>query len=244
MECITASVKKIVNNSTLADEQLNALLNRIKLKEAENKAAFFSEIETNLSHAKIGDINELISNSSIITEYLSEFSLDQIKTVVASELEKAKSRNDINIDPLMTAEAIESFTTLVNLIKETAKSSSANTNIVQYSMHRVSPGNLVFLYALSQTIQDDETFGQEPVTATVIYYKLIFSIDDVKHQAVFDNYQIDKEAYIKMKKLQANLLDKLTDGSIDFDTWTKMDDKFSLAVDKAKARLDADQLDL
>lgn len=69
----------------------------------------------------------------------------------------------------MSPEAIDAYTDVVNAVAEAAKSSSTAAASLAFSMNRLAPGTIAFLFASSINIQDDETFGKEAVTTTAIY---------------------------------------------------------------------------
>ncbi|MEW7291046.1 hypothetical protein [Aquimarina sp. 2304DJ70-9] len=243
MACRSASVKRVADKTVKAKQQVDKLQAMIQAQEAANKKKFYAEIESHLASANITDARELSYNSDIKTEYTSEFSLDKIAAVVTSSLKAVSAASDPTVvQPAMSAEAIDAYVDVVNTVAQAAKSSSTASASLSFSMNRLSPGMFGFLYASSVSIQEEETFGSEAVTSTAIYYRLIESIDDVKHQAKFDAALIDKNNYLHMKTLQAGLTDDLAQGKIDITTWMKLDDQYSAAVAKLKARLDADQI--
>ena len=244
MVCTSASINKIANSSPLAQEEIDKLIAKITEKEKACKDIFLSRIETSLNSAKIPDAKSLSYGSNIITEYISESNLDQIKAAVSSEIKKIQSiENQKNTLPETNPEIIDSYADMVNSVKESAKASSGKIKNMSFTMQRLSPGLFVFFYASSMSAMDKKSFGSETVTTTILFYKLIFSLEDIKKQAAFDAYQIDKQTYIKLKEEQAKLLDKLTDGSINLVAWQKLDEKFKFMVEKAKAKLDANPLD-
>ncbi len=243
MACRTPSVKRVADKTVKAKEQIDKLQKMIEAQEATNKKKFYTEITNHLTSANVTDARELSYSSDIKTEYTSEFSLDKIAAVVTSSLKAVAAASDPTVvKPAMSAEAIDAYVDVVNTVAQAAKSSSTASASLSFSMNRLSPGMFAFLYASSVSIQEDETFGTEAVTSTAIYYRLMESIDDVKHQAKFDAALIDKNNYLHMKTLQAGLTDDLAQGEIDINTWMKLDEQYSQAVAKLKARLDADQI--
>ncbi len=240
MACRSASVERVADKTVKAKEQVNKLQEMIKAQEADNKSAFFKNIDSHLADARVKDAREISYNSDVKTEYTSEFSLDKIAAVVTSALKALEKATDKSVKaPATSPDAIAAYTDLVNRVAEAAKSSSNAAASLSFSMNRLSPGVFAFLYASSVNIKDDETFGSEAVTTTAIYYRLMQSIDDVKQQAAFGQALIDAKNLIDMKILQAALTDQLADGKLDIDEWTKKDDAYSAAIRKIQARLDA-----
>ncbi len=240
MACRTASVERVADSTVRAKQQVDKLMEMIKSQEGENKAAFFKNIDAHLADARVTDAREISYNSDIKTEYTSEFSLDKIAAVVVSALKALEKATDKSVkSPATSPEAIEAYTDLVNKVAEAAKSSSNAAASLSFAMNRLSPGVFAFLYASSVNIKDDETFGNEAVTTTAIYYRLMQSIDDVKQEAAFELALIEKKNLIGMKILQAALTDSLADGKLDIDEWSKKDDAYTLAIKKIQARLDA-----
>ncbi len=243
MACRTAKVQRVADKTVKAKEQIEKLEAMIIAQEGAHKARFFSKIESHLSDAQITDPRQIDYNSAIKTEYTSQFSLDKIAEVVTSSLKAAiKAMDPTVVQPATSPEAIEAYVDVVNTVAQAAKSSSQSATSLSFSMNRLSPGVFAFLYASSTNIEDNETFGNEAVTTTAIYYRVIQSIDDIKHQAKFDAALINKKNYLHMKALQAALTDELGEGKIDINTWMELDRQYSEAVARLKARLSEDQL--
>lgn len=243
MACTSGSVQKVADKTVAAKSQIDKLQAMIQAQDGANKDRFYGEINAHLSDAGVTDAREISYNSDIKTEYTSEFSLDKIAAVVTSALKALAAAKDPAVtQPALSPEAIQAYTDVVNTIAEAAKSSSTASASLSFSMNRLSPGMFAFLYATSVNIKDEDTFGSEAVTTTAIYYRFMQSIDDVRSQAAFGAAVIDARNYLDMKTLQAGLTDDLANGRIDIDVWMKKDAAYSLAVDKIKARLDADRL--
>jgi hypothetical protein len=227
-----------MDKTAVAKAQLDKLEALISANETSNKRLFFSKIDNSLSQTNISDAKEMKYSSDIITEFKSEISIEKIADIVTSAVHTANSEITLKVDALSTdSDNMKIYVDMVNSVSEAAKStSSAATNLV-YSMNRLSPGILMFLYASSKRLNDLETFGEETVISTAIYYRLMYSIDDVKNIAAFDALQIDIESLAKLKTLQAALLDELANNKIDYKTWKTLDTKYSEAVKQIGIRI-------
>ena len=251
MACRTPSVDRVAGdfNDTLKGK-LAELEKTLQDKDDNLKAEFFKRIDSALADAKITDARQIGYNSAIKTEMTSEFNLDAIGDVVNSALDTAISvlGQPANKDavtagvtsPFLTPAALESYKGLVTSVVAAARSSSKASGAVSFSMNRLSVGVYGFLYASSINLSDKETFGDESITVTTIYYRIMQSIQDVQMQGAFEAVFIDKDAYLRIKTAQAGLVDKLTtDPPMPVSVWMALDASMSQAVAQVKARLDA-----
>lgn len=244
MACTSGSVQKVADKTVTAKEQIDKLQAMIEAQAVDNKTKFYNEIIGHLGDASVKDAIELSYNSSIKTEYTSEFSLDKIAAVVTSALKAVAAAQDPTAQsPAMSNDAIAAYADLVNRVAEAAKSSSTSSASLSFSMNRISPGLFAFLYASAVTIRDEDTFGTEAVTMTCIYYRFMQSIDDVKNNVDFSLAVIDARNLLAFKTLQAGLTEMLADGKINLDEWIKKDAMYSKVIKNLKARLDANQFD-
>jgi hypothetical protein len=232
MACRTPSVERVADSTAKAKEQIDKLQVMIEAQEAANKAKFYQQIDDHLASAQLTDARELAYQVNIKTEYTSEFSLDKIAEGVTSALKAAKVATDPKNPMASTSpEAIDAYTDVVNAIAEAAKSSSTAAASIAFSMNRLAPGTIAFLYASSFNIQDDETFGKEAVTTTAIYYRLIQSELDIELEGAFNATRIrvaaDLETYRRFIILQAGLVDRLSAETISFETYLNLDEAYS-----------------
>lgn len=242
MACRTASVERVADKTVKAKEQIDKLQSMIESQEEANKARFYKQIDEHLASAKLNDAREISYTSNIKTEYTSEFSLDKIAGVVTMALKAAKAATNPAYPQAPTSpEAIDAYADVVNSIAEAAKSSSSSAASMAFSMNRLAPGTIAFLYASSINIQDDETFGSEAVTTTAIYYRLMESPRDVELSAALDATRIrvaaDLETYKKFIALQAALVDSLADGKITFESYLVLDDKYAKKAAELEKRV-------
>jgi hypothetical protein len=242
MACTSGSVQTVADKTVAAKQQVDKLLQMLQSQAGSDKDKFYTEISQHLGSGNIKDPREIAYNSALKVEYTSEFSLDKIADVVTSALKTLGTVTDPQVlKPALSKEAIACYTDVVNTVAEAAKSSCSSASSLSFSMNRLSPGLYAFLYATSVNIKDDDTFGSEAVTATAIYYRFIQSIDDIKNEAAFGAALIDAASYQQMKALQAALVDDLSNGKIDIDTWTKKDTAYDVAVKKIWDRLQAEK---
>ena len=240
MACRTPSVKRVADKTVKAKEQIDKLNAMLKRQHDAKKAEFYKKIDGHLADALVTDAREVTYNSDIKIEYVHEFSLDAIANVVTSALKAAAKAKNTNVEnPVMSPEAVQAYTDLVNTVAEAAKSTSTSSASLSFSMNRLSPGLFAFLFAESLSIQETETFGKEAVTATAVYYRIMESIEDIQLQAKFEAARIDYQNLLNMKTLQAGLTDQLAKGDITIDTWMTLDKNYSKALEQIQARLDA-----
>lgn len=244
MGCVTPSVQGVADKTLDAKAQVEKLQAMLNADAAKYKADFFKEIDSSLKDANISDAIQKGYNMDIKTEYSSEFSLDKIAMVIKSALKTLAAVTDpTSPNPATSEAAIASYADLVNSVAEAAKSKSNSSSSMSFAMNRLSPGTYAFLCAVSVSIKDEKLFGTEGITSTALLYRFMQSIDDIKNDASFDEVQIDKKNFLKMKELQASLTDRLADGKIDIDEWGKLDDKYSGMVNRIAARLKANGYD-
>lgn len=244
MACTSGSVEKVVNKTKAAKEQIERLAAMLKNQHTTFQRAFDDEIAAYLKEARITDARTLDANKEIKTEYSSEFSLDKITKVIVSALEVAlAATNPLVQKPLLSAGAVSKYTDLVNNVAEAAKSSSSAATSLTFTANRLAPGLLAFLYASSLNIQDKDTFGSEAVTTTVLYYRVVESIQDIQLAVNFSEKILDAGLLLNLKALQAALFDDLASGKINIDEWKIKDDFFSVQVARVKARLASENLE-
>ena len=240
MVCCSGSVERAAQKSKKAQEQVDELNKQLLSEMEQYKKEFYAAIDAHLKDANITDAREIGYNADIKTEYTSEFSLDKIADVVIKGLDALKKAKDPSVDqPATDPAAIDAYTNLVMSVAEAAKSSSKTAGSLSFSMNRLTPGIFVFLYSKSQKIYDEDTFGTEAVTSTAILYRIVESIEDVKRNADFIIARINAQSLIKMKTLQAALVEQLANGKIGIDDWNKKDKEYSAIVAKLQANLDA-----
>jgi len=238
MACRTPDVERVADKHVKAQEQIDKLEVSLKSKNEEYKKEFFEEIDQNLADAKITDGKQLDYNNQIKVEYTSEFSLDKIaKVVIAAVNAAVAANNPASPTPGMDKEAVEAYTAVVNTVAEAAKSKSTSAASYSFTMTRLCPGMYSFLMAKSTSILDDETFGTEAVSATVVYYRVMQSIDDIKNEAKWGLAVIDAKNLLDMKVIQVALTQRLASGEIDLDTWVDLDSKYEGIIQMLKDRL-------
>ncbi|WP_417357693.1 hypothetical protein [Flavobacterium sp.] len=240
MACRTPSVERVADKSVNAQKQLDKLTESVKAQRDTLLDEFDGKVGENLKRARVSDGTILGSNDYIKVEYSYEFSLDKIAGVIKDTLKAiAANKDSKSFQDAFSDEAVESYTDLVNSVSEAAKSKSTAAASISFSMNRLAPGVFAFLSATSASLLEEETFGSESITSTIIFYQLIYSIDDLKNQQSFDEAAIDIQNLMNMKRVQAALTDSLADGSISIDDWMARDEKLNAAVERLRARLDS-----
>lgn len=240
MACRTASVQRVADKSIAAKTQLEKLTDEITGQKDKHLATFNANIISHLKSAKVDDQREIDANDYIKTEYTSEFSLDKIAEVVKKSLKTIATLKNPSVgNPALSDAAINSYIDMVNVVSEAAKSSSTSSGSLTFSMNRMSPGLFAFLGTSSVSMREEETFGSESVTSTIVFYRVVESIQDIKSETKFIETRIDSENLIKLKGLQAQLTDQLAAGTINLDEWMKKDSAFSNAIEQVNKRLQA-----
>lgn len=238
MSCKSPSLEKVVQKSDNAKKQVEELNKQLLEFEVSNKTEFERRIADHGKGAKISDFKKLIFNSAIKTEYSHEFSLDKIAPIIAKTLEAIASSLTGSVMQVLTSpKAISSYSDLVVSISEAAKSNSTASNSLNFSANRIAPGVYAFLSANSVSIKDDETFGEESVTATSILYSLHNSIDDIKNTAEFEFAYLDSELLLKFKHIQVGYADELANGLITIAVWNEKDMKIEQIIKGIQERL-------
>lgn len=243
MACQSASVEAVSKKTTRAQELIDAQQAQLMSRSDKFKTDFFAEIAKHLTDAGIKDASEIGYSFEIKTEYTSEFSLDKIAAVVIAALKAAiAAYNPTGLAQALSGQAVDAYCGLVNSVAEAAKSSSSSSADFSFSVNRLSSGIIAFLSAFSQNLKDKDTFGTEAVTTTVIFYRLMQSIDEIKIDTLRAAALIERDNLLRMKTLQAALTDELATGGMTIEEWMKKDDAYMEAVEKIQARLDASGL--
>lgn len=238
--CRTASVERVVRNTKRAALQVQLLEDALMGQADEKKKNFMARIAEFQAASKITDGRQILYNMDVKTEYISEFSLDEITKVIENVLKVAAiAANPVTPTIALSPVAIAAYTDLVTTVAEAAKSSSKSAVSMSFSATRVAVGVYAYLFATSTTIQDNETFGTEAVTTTAVFYQMIQSIDDIRNEATFQAANIEVGNLLKMKKLQAALTDDLANDKIDSAVWIAKDAVYSTIINTIQARLDA-----
>ncbi|MEE1898055.1 hypothetical protein V1389_06900 [Flavobacterium rakeshii] len=239
MACRTASVERVADKSVNAQKQLDKLTESVKAQRDTLLNEFDGKVGENLKKARVSDGTLLGSNDYIKVEYSYEFSLDKIASVIKDTLKAiAVNKDSKSFQDAFSDEAVESYTDLVNSVSEAAKTKSTATASLSFSMNRLAPGIYAFLSATSASLLEEETFGNESITSTIIFYQLIYSIDDLQNQKQFDEAAIDIQNLMNMKRIQASYTDMLANGKMGIQEWMTRDEEAELAIQRLSARVD------
>lgn len=240
MSCKSPSLERVTQRSEKAKKQIEELNKQLSDLENSAKKQFEAKIEEHAKKAKVDDFRRLIFNSAIKTEYSHEFSLDKIAPVISAALGAvAQSLTGSVMQVLTSPKAISSYSDLVVSISEAAKSNSSASSSLTFSANRIAPGVFAFLSANSISIKDSDTFGEEAVTATSIFYSLNNSIEDLQQTANFDLAYLNTELLLKFKNIQIGYADELANGKITIAVWQEKNQIIDQTIKSIKERLDS-----
>ncbi|WP_298437017.1 hypothetical protein [uncultured Jannaschia sp.] len=245
MACRTAKAKRAATATKEATKAVDDLEQMIKGQEAAKKKDFFARIADDLEQTGASDAEQIEYNMDIKTEYSSEFSLDAVADAVSKTIHAAAAtlKAQEMPSPATSAEALEAYSDVVVSVAEAARSSSETATSISYSMNRIGRGLFAFLYATSAKASDKETFGEEAITATAIFYRIMRSGEDAKRQERFDTVLLYVDALHKAKVMQVALLDDLGNGTYDPDEYIAKDAQMQKVVDLWQKRVDEAKLD-
>ncbi|AKP50831.1 hypothetical protein [Cyclobacterium amurskyense] len=222
MPCKSPSLERVTEKSEKAKKQIEQLNKQLSDLENSAKEKFEKKIKEHSEKANVYDFRQLIFNSAIKTEYSHEFSLDKIAPVISAALEAVSQSLTGGVMQILTSpKAVSSYSDLVLSISEAAKSTSSASNSLSFSANRIAPGVFAFLSANSISIKDKDTFGEEAVTATSIFYSLNNSIEDLKQSTSFELAYLNAELMLKFKNIQIGNTDDLSKGLITIAVWNE-----------------------
>ena len=240
MACKSPSLKRVVDKSGEAKTQVENLEKQIADLQEGQQENFEQQISQFGQRAKITDFRELIYNSAIKTEYSHEFSLDKIAPVIGAALEAvANSLTGSAVEILTSEDAVKSYSDLVLSITEAAKSRSSASSSLSFNANRIAPGVHAFISANSLSMNDQQTFGEEAVTATSVLYSLNNSIEDLKQTLTWELAYLDAENLIKLKRIQIGYTDDLANGEITIAVWQEKNKRIMEAIDRLQQRVNA-----
>jgi len=227
-----------INNKMLKSEKLDTIEATILSLEEFNKSIFDSKIESAQAILKINDAKEVLFRSDIITELKSEISLEKIESIVRLFLQSASSIISISEINLSDSQSyIDSYSDRISSVIEASKSNAESASNLKFSSFRISPGVFIFVYAYSEKFKIDENPESQIITSTGLLIRMKISISDVKNQAEFDAKKIDQESLLKIKYIQASLLDDLFKKEIVIHTWTLYDNNYFKVANQISRRL-------
>lgn len=240
--CRSAKIEEVVNDATAAIDQISKLEELIKAEEGKRNQEFLKRINEYLDLSGVDDEKFIQKNTYIKVEYASEFSLDKIVNVVKSALQAAAdSAVATNPVALLSSNAADSYSEVVVSIGEAAKSSSATASNGSFSVTRLAPGIIAFVYTTSSTIKEIQTFGTEAITATAMHYALIGSNQDFAQTKDIETIQWTIKAALKAYKdfitLQAALVSLLSEGEITLKEYLDRDKKYTEIVKGLRKRV-------
>lgn len=240
MSCKSPSLERVTQRSEKAKKQIEELNKQLSDLENSAKLQFEAKIKEHAKKAKVDDFRRLIFNSAIKTEYSHEFSLDKIAPVISAVLGAvAQSLTGPVMQVLTSPKAISSYSDLVVSISEAAKSNSSASSNLTFSANRIAPGVFAFLSANSISIKDSDTFGEEAITATSIFYSLNNSIEDLQQTTNFNLAYLNTKLLLKFKNIQIGYADELAKGKITIAVWQEKNQIIDQTINSIKERLDS-----
>ena len=218
-----------------AKAQLDRLEALVIEKAAGFDAKFLDEITKHLAKEHITDAQQIAFDRNVKTEYVSEFNIKLIADVVSNVLHAlAAAQSGVVPNAALSEKAIEAYSNVVATVAEAAKSRSESGASMSVNAMRAAPGMLSFLWAVTLTLKDEETFGSESVSCTAVVYRLMRSAKSLEQETDFDLAWIAAATLVQMKELQASLVQLLAKKKIDIDEWTRRDSHYAKAVAKLK----------
>lgn len=238
MGCNSGKVENVAASSDTAAQALVTLESTINKQDQAFQAKFEEDITRHLQNAQLTDAVEIGYNRHVKTEYVSEFSLDAVAGVITKILKSTLATYTAGANPVLSKSAVDSYVDVVAAVAEAAKSSSSSTGDFTFSMTRIAPGLIVFLYAVSESLSDSGTFGTEAITTTAIYYKLVESKQDVVKAADFEALSVAAATYVTARYILLKLAERLAADPFLVDDPEALFDKYDRLVKRAKADMD------
>jgi len=223
----------------LKAEKLDEIEAKVLSLEEYNKSLFDAEIRSSLKVLRIEDARDILYRYDIITELKSEISQDQVESIVVSFLKAAsKEINVPQIDLTASQSYIHTYTNRISSVIEASKFRTDADAKLNFSSFRITPGVFIFVYAYSEKYKLFQDTDSQIITSTALLIRLKISVNDVKNQAEYDAKRIDQESLLKIKYIQASLLEELFRKEFGIKTWKVYDKNFLKVVNRINSRLD------
>lgn len=240
MACRSASVQRAEKKS---EEALMAIKNLEKsienLAEAE-KQDFMSKIEHTMAEMGVDDLDEIgDKNFATKVDFTHEFNADAMIPVITEVLNTAA----IAISGtgaaaiLSNPQNIKTFANLLTSIAEAIKTKSTTGANTSFSVIRLAPGFFSFTSTKSKTITDKETFGEESITATTIYYALYFSKKHADKVKDWSTILFLIEMIRKLNEARVGLVDSLVKNEISIAVFTELSSQYKKAIEGYESEL-------
>lgn len=240
MACRSASVQRAEKKS---EESLMAIKNLEKsienLAEAE-KQDFMSKIEHTMAEMGVDDLDEIgDKNFATKVDFTHEFNADAMIPVITEVLNTAA----IAISGtgaaaiLSNPQNIKTFANLLTSIAEAIKTKSTTGANASFSVIRLAPGFFSFTSTKSKTITDKETFGEESITATTIYYALYFSKKHADKVKDWSTILFLIEMIRKLNEARVGLVDSLVKNEISIAVFTELSSQYKKAIEGYESEL-------
>lgn len=240
MACRSASVQRAEKKS---EEALMAIKNLEKsienLAEAEQQD-FMSKIEKTMSEMGVDDLDEIgDKNFATKVDFTHEFNADAMIPVITEVLNAAA----IAISGtgaaaiLSNPQNIKTFANLLTSIAEAIKTKSTTGTNTSFSVIRLAPGFFSFTSTKSKTITDKETFGEESITATTIYYALYFSKKHADKVKDWSTILFLIEMIRKLNEARVGLVDSLVKNELTIAVFTELSSQYKKAIESYESEL-------
>ena len=240
MACRSASVQRAEKKSEAALIAIKNLEKSIEnLAEAEQQD-FMLKIKPTTAEMGIDDLDE-IGDKSFATkvDFTHEFNADALIPVITEVLNTAA----IAISGtgaaaiLSNPQNIKTFANLLTSIAEAIKTKSTTGANTSFSAIRLAPGFFSFTSTKSKTIADKETFGEESVTATTIYYALYFSKKHADKVKDWSTILFLIEMIRKLNEARVGLVDSLVKNEISIAVFTELSTQYKKAIESYESEL-------
>lgn len=240
MACRSASVQRAERKSKDALKAISNLEKSIeKLSESEEQD-FISKIEETMAEIGVDDLKSVgDKNFATKVDFTHEFNADAMIPVITEVLNSAA----IAISGTGAAaiisnpKNIKTFSNLLTSIAEALKTESTTGANTSFSVLRLAPGFFSFTSTKSKTISDKETFGEESITATTIFYALYFSKKHADEVKDWSTILFLVEMIRKMNEARVGLVDSVVNNKITMAEFTKLSSDYKNAIDDYESEL-------
>ncbi len=182
MACKSASVEKAEKKAGEAMEIIVKLRKKAEQKAKDYETTFRSRIAEFENQLGVDDFIMRQYRETTKVEFTHEFNLDQLVPAIQASIEllvNVLAPGSAAVNVLTSPESLKTYASLVNSIAQAAKTESKADVSTTFSVTPVAPGVYLFMSSSAATITDKETFGNESITATNIYYAVYTSNADM-----------------------------------------------------------------
>lgn len=240
MACRSASVQRAQKKSKKALLAIKNLEKSIEDLAKAEEQDFISEIKKTMAEIGVDDL-EGVGDKNFATkvDFTHEFNADAMIPVITEVLNSAAivisgtGASAIISNP----QNIKTFSKLLTSIAEALKTESTTGVNTSFSVLRLAPGFFSFTSTKSKTITDKETFGEESITATTIYYALYFSKKHADKFKVWSTILFLVEMIRKMNEARVGLVDSVVNNKISMAEFIKLSSDYKKAIEDYESEL-------